>query len=72
MSPYADFTYFGLLLYIVIPTIVLGVLLIRGGGPGVRTWHKRCAVPALVLHRHDEDGVRRGSRRTASPLAPAP
>src|SRR5260221_507859 len=25
MAPYADFTYFGLLLYIVIPTIVLGL-----------------------------------------------
>ena len=35
------------LLYI--PTIVLGILLIRGGGPAVRMWHKRCAVPALVL-----------------------
>jgi hypothetical protein len=33
-----------------IPTIWLGILLIRGkGGPDVRAWHKRCAVPALVL-----------------------
>lgn len=33
-----------------IPTIVLGILLIRGrSGPAVRTWHRRCAVPALVL-----------------------
>jgi hypothetical protein len=33
-----------------VPTIVLGVLLIRrSGGPSVRAWHKRCAVPALAL-----------------------
>lgn len=33
-----------------LPTIVLGVLLIRRrGGRAVRVWHKRCAVPALAL-----------------------
>lgn len=33
-----------------IPTIVLGARLALGkGGPATRVWHKRCAVPALVL-----------------------
>jgi len=33
-----------------VPTFWLGILLIRGkGGPAVRAWHQRCAVPALVL-----------------------
>ena len=33
-----------------IPTIWLGILLIRRrGGPAVRAWPQRCAIPALVL-----------------------
>lgn len=33
-----------------IPTIWLGAKLAWGtGGPGVRAWHKRCAIPALAL-----------------------
>ena len=33
-----------------IPTIILGVRLMMGlGGSGVRAWHKRCAVSALLL-----------------------
>ena len=33
-----------------IPTIWLGAMLALGrGGPATRTWHLRCAVPALVL-----------------------
>ncbi len=33
-----------------IPTIILGARLMSGAtGAGIRTWHKRCAVSALVL-----------------------
>ena len=33
-----------------LPTIALGAMLVaRRGGPAVRAWHRRCAVPALVL-----------------------
>ena len=36
------------LLYL--PTIALGTTLALGrGGPATRVWHRRCAVPALVL-----------------------
>lgn len=45
MSPYANFLYFGVLLYLVVPTIVLGLL-----GRANRLWMLVCTLLAAGLH----------------------
>jgi hypothetical protein len=42
VTPYADFTYFGLLLYAVVPTLVLGLL-------GRATWRWALLLTAIIL-----------------------
>lgn len=48
MTPYADFMYFGILLYPVIPAAVLGLL-----GITVRWWFLVATVPMLILQYWD-------------------
>ncbi|HEV7867391.1 MAG TPA: D-alanyl-lipoteichoic acid biosynthesis protein DltB [Chthoniobacteraceae bacterium] len=49
MTPYADFTYFGLLLYIVVPTIVLGLF-----GRANARWALLATVLAVVVQCSDD------------------
>lgn len=53
MSPYADFTFFGLLLYLVVPAIVLGL-----SERANRTWLLVATALALVVIFSDELAVR--------------
>ena len=55
MAPYADFTYFGLLLYIVIPTIVLGLF-----GLANARWALLATVLACAVQCSDDIPVGRG------------
>ncbi len=45
MTPYADFTYFGVLLYVAVPALALGL-----ARRGVRTWLLLSSAGMLVLH----------------------
>lgn len=49
MSPYADFTYFGLLLYIVVPTIILGLF-----GRANARWALFATVLVCIVQFNDE------------------
>lgn len=55
MAPYADFTYFGLLLYLVIPTIVLGMF-----GKANARWALFATVVAAVVHFWEDLPLRPG------------
>jgi membrane protein involved in D-alanine export len=55
MSPYADFTYFGLLLYIVIPTIILGLF-----GRANARWALFATVVVCIVQFDDELTLRAG------------
>lgn len=55
MSPYADFTYFGLLLYIVLPTIILGLF-----GRANARWALFATVLVAVVQFSDDNPVRPG------------
>ncbi len=55
MTPYADFTYFGLLLYFVIPTIALGLL-----GRANARWALFASALAIFIHLSDELAIRPG------------
>ena len=53
MIPYADFTYFALLLYVVVPTLILGLF-----GRSSRLWTLLATAAVLFLQYHKLAGVR--------------
>ena len=55
MSPYADFTYFGLFLYLLIPTVVLGLF-----GRANARWALFASAAATLIHFSDELPIRPG------------
>ena len=55
MTPFSDFTYFGLLLYIVLPTLALGLL-----GRANRRWTLLATVLVAVLNFSDDIALRPG------------
>ena len=54
MTLYADFTYFGLLLYLVVPTIILGLF-----GRANAEWAGTATLGALVVQYRNQLFVRR-------------
>ncbi len=55
MTPFSDFTYFGLLLYIALPTLALGLL-----GRANRRWTLLATVLVAVLNFSDDIAIRPG------------
>ncbi len=55
MAPYADFTYFGLLLYLVIPTIALGLF-----GKANARWALLATLLATLVHFWEDLAIRPG------------